>query len=85
MEVDERPTEEYADIGGLDKQIQELVEAVVLPITHKVGKLRQWACLLTPHVGAFRGTGCEATEGSAHVWPSRHWKDPHGSRLCRAD
>ena len=34
--MDERPTEEYADIGGLDKQIQELVEAVVLPITHKV-------------------------------------------------
>jgi 26S proteasome regulatory subunit T5 len=36
MEVDERPTEAYDDIGGLDKQIQELVEAVVLPITHKV-------------------------------------------------
>ena len=35
MEVDERPTEEYSDIGGLDKQIQELVEAVVLPMTHK--------------------------------------------------
>jgi len=35
MEVDERPTEAYDDIGGLDKQIQELVEAVVLPITHK--------------------------------------------------
>mmetsp|Transcript_9952 Transcript_9952/g.15009 ORF Transcript_9952/g.15009 Transcript_9952/m.15009 type:complete len:430 (-) Transcript_9952:36-1325(-) len=35
MEVDEKPTEEYSDIGGLDKQIQELVEAVVLPITHK--------------------------------------------------
>eukprot|EP00163_Fabomonas_tropica_P008040 TRINITY_DN1765_c0_g1_i1.p1 TRINITY_DN1765_c0_g1~~TRINITY_DN1765_c0_g1_i1.p1 ORF type:complete len:433 (+),score=121.83 TRINITY_DN1765_c0_g1_i1:212-1510(+) len=34
MEVDERPTEEYSDIGGLDKQIQELVEAVVLPMTH---------------------------------------------------
>jgi ATP-dependent 26S proteasome regulatory subunit len=25
MEVDEKPTEEYSDIGGLDKQIQELV------------------------------------------------------------
>jgi len=35
MEVDEKPTEEYNDIGGLDKQIQELVEAVVLPMTHK--------------------------------------------------
>lgn len=35
MEVDERPTEQYGDIGGLDKQIEELIEAVVLPITHK--------------------------------------------------
>merc|ERR1719398_559060 len=35
MEVDTRPTEQYSDIGGPDKQIQELVEAVVLPILHK--------------------------------------------------
>jgi len=35
MEVDERPMEEYSDIGGCDKQIQELIEAVVLPMTHK--------------------------------------------------
>jgi 26S proteasome regulatory subunit T5 len=35
MEVDEKPKEDYSDIGGLDKQIQELMEAVVLPITHK--------------------------------------------------
>ncbi|KAK2704291.1 26S proteasome regulatory subunit 6A-B [Artemia franciscana] len=35
MEVDERPTEQYGDIGGLDKQIQELIEACVLPLTHK--------------------------------------------------
>jgi len=34
MEVDERPTEDYADVGGLDKQIEELVEAIVLPMTH---------------------------------------------------
>ena len=33
--MDERPTEQYSDIGGLDKQIQELIEAVVLPMTHK--------------------------------------------------
>jgi len=35
MELDERPQEEYTDIGGLDKQIEELREAIVLPITHK--------------------------------------------------
>merc|ERR1739838_770296 len=35
MEVDEKPTKQYSDGGGLDKQIQELIEAVVLPMTHK--------------------------------------------------
>ena len=32
MEVDEKPTENYNDVGGLDKQIEELVEAVVWPM-----------------------------------------------------
>eukprot|EP00828_Plagiopyla_frontata_P008693 TRINITY_DN1438_c0_g1_i1.p1 TRINITY_DN1438_c0_g1~~TRINITY_DN1438_c0_g1_i1.p1 ORF type:complete len:465 (+),score=95.88 TRINITY_DN1438_c0_g1_i1:127-1521(+) len=35
MELDEKPTDEYTDIGGLDKQIEELREAIVLPITHQ--------------------------------------------------
>lgn len=35
MEVDEKPTEDYSEVGGLDKQIQELIEAIVLPMTHK--------------------------------------------------
>jgi len=35
MEVDEKPTEEFTDVGGLETQIQELVEAIVLPMTHK--------------------------------------------------
>jgi 26S proteasome regulatory subunit T5 len=35
FEVDEKPTEDYSDIGGLDTQIQELIEAVVRPMTHK--------------------------------------------------
>ncbi|BFZ53850.1 26S proteasome regulatory subunit 6A [Savitreella phatthalungensis] len=32
MEVDEAPTETYNDIGGLGTQIEELVEAIVLPM-----------------------------------------------------
>ncbi|KAI4287754.1 MAG: hypothetical protein L6R35_002992 [Caloplaca aegaea] len=32
MEVDEKPSEKYTDVGGLDKQIEELVEAVVWPM-----------------------------------------------------
>ena len=35
MEVEEKPTEDYSMVGGLDKQIEELIEAIVLPITHK--------------------------------------------------
>ena len=32
MEVDEKPTEQYTDVGGLTKQINELVEAIVWPM-----------------------------------------------------
>ncbi|KAJ7739665.1 hypothetical protein DFH07DRAFT_752159 [Mycena maculata] len=32
MEVDELPTETYTDIGRLEKQIEELVEAIILPM-----------------------------------------------------
>lgn len=32
MEVDEKPQEKYSDVGGLDKQIEELVEAIVWPM-----------------------------------------------------
>ena len=35
MELEEKPEAEYTDIGGLDKQIEELREAIVLPILHK--------------------------------------------------
>eukprot|EP00210_Caulerpa_lentillifera_P005128 g4900.t1 len=34
MEVDEKPKEDYSDVGGLSKQIQELREAIELPLTH---------------------------------------------------
>jgi len=34
MKVEKAPLESYADVGGLDKQIQEIKEAVELPLTH---------------------------------------------------
>lgn len=34
MEVDEKPNDDYVDIGGLDQQIEELKEAIVYPLTH---------------------------------------------------
>jgi 26S proteasome regulatory subunit T2 len=34
MKVDKAPLESYADIGGLEMQIQEIKEAVELPLTH---------------------------------------------------
>lgn len=34
MELDEKPTETYEDIGGLEQQMEELNEAIVLPFTH---------------------------------------------------
>merc|ERR1719194_361682 len=34
MKVDKAPLESYADVGGLEEQIQEMKEAVELPLTH---------------------------------------------------
>lgn len=34
MKVEKAPVESYADIGGLETQIQEIKEAVELPLTH---------------------------------------------------
>ncbi|KRZ32951.1 26S protease regulatory subunit 6A, partial [Trichinella pseudospiralis] len=35
MELINQPNQQFCDIGGLDDQIQEMIEAVVYPITHK--------------------------------------------------
>lgn len=33
-QVEKAPLESYADVGGLEPQIQEIKEAVELPLTH---------------------------------------------------
>lgn len=34
LQVDKAPLESYADVGGLEQQVQEIKEAVELPLTH---------------------------------------------------
>lgn len=34
MEVDEKPVEDYSDVGGCEKQIKEMMEAIVWPMQH---------------------------------------------------
>lgn len=84
MEVDEKPTEKYTDVGGLDKQIEELVEAVVWPMKEaerfkKIGikapkgmdlHFGQYCLLLTPN-------------RCSDVRTSRHRQDPPRSCMCR--
>jgi hypothetical protein len=59
MELDEKPTEDYSDIGGLDKQIQELIEAVVRPMTHA-------------HL--FKNIGIRAPKGVLLYGPPGKWR-----------
>lgn len=51
MEVDEKPTEKYSDVGGLDKQIDEIIEAIVWPMKEaerfkKIGIKAPKGCLM---------------------------------------
>ena len=36
MELDTKLSEKYTDLGGVDKQIKELEEAIVLPIEKNI-------------------------------------------------
>lgn len=56
MEVDEKPTEKYTDVGGLDKQIEELVEAIVWPMKE---------------AERFKKIGIKAPKGSYDSTPER--------------
>jgi 26S proteasome regulatory subunit T5 len=78
MEVDEKPTEKYTDVGGLDKQIEELVEAVVWPMKEaerfkKIGiKAPKGLSMSTPYSDALPLT-CPSR--CPHVRPTRYWQD----------
>jgi hypothetical protein len=85
MEVDEKPTEKYTDVGGLDKQIEELVEAVVWPMKEaerfkKIGikapKGKAQLCLHAPI-----GNQLLTCSRCLDVRPSRDRQDSTGSSM----
>jgi ATP-dependent 26S proteasome regulatory subunit len=87
MEVDEKPTEKYTDVGGLDKQIEELVEAVVWPMKEaerfkKIGIKAPKG----PHAHLITSKGSMLTYyRSTHVRPARYRQDTPRPCLRSAD
>jgi 26S proteasome regulatory subunit T5 len=84
MEVDERPTEKYTDIGGLEKQIEELVEAIVLPMEQAdkfktLGIKPPKGCLMYGPPGVLK---CPLGERLLCLQANRNRKDTAGSCLC---
>ena len=53
MQVEKAPLESYADVGGLEQQVQEIKEAVELPLTHP--ELYEDIGIKPPKVGACCG------------------------------
>ena len=86
MEVDEKPTEKYTDVGGLDKQIEELVEAVVWPMKEaerfkKIGiKAPKGLFDVQPY---YDGRSCLIRR--SYVWSSGYRQDTSRPCLCCSD
>ena len=59
MELDSKQTEKYSDMGGVDKKIQELEEAIVFPLEKK-------------HL--FEAKGIKPPKGALMFDPPETWK-----------
>ena len=70
MKLEKAPQETYADIGGLDQQIQEIKESVELPLTH-------------PEY--YEEMGIKPPQGSHSLRSSRHRKDVVGQSRGQSD
>lgn len=88
MEVDEKPKDSYQDIGGLDKQIEELVEAIVLPMK-QADKFKSMGIKPPKGVLMYGPPGACLTSVTfvsvcAHLKPNmhRHRQDPSSTRVC---
>ena len=84
MEVDEKPTEKYTDVGGLDKQIEELVEAVVWPMkeAERFKKIGIKAPKGMIYVYLLRALTDSFHFRCSHVRSPWYRKDPPRASLC---
>ena len=57
MKVEKAPLESYSDVGGLEQQVQEIKEAVELPLTHP--ELYEEIGVSPPKVREFFGYCCQ--------------------------
>jgi len=92
MEVDEKPTEKYSDVGGLDKQIEELVEAIVWPMKEaerfkKIGiKAPKGRLASAPLVCVeLPSVLTNSSTRRSDVWPSRNGQDAPRKSMRRSD
>jgi 26S proteasome regulatory subunit T5 len=96
FEMEEKPTESYSDIAGCDEQIQELIEAVVLPMTHKdmfqtIGIKPPKGVLLHGPPGMYKcGENSMmvynqslVSNNTTIIHAPRNWKDFTGTSLCQ--
>ncbi|CAK9866298.1 unnamed protein product [Sphagnum jensenii] len=75
MKVEKAPLESYADIGGLDAQIQEIKEAVELPLTHP--ELYEDIGIKPP-----KGVILYGEAGTGKTLLAKQWQIPHQQHFC---
>lgn len=76
MEVDERPTEQYSDIGGLDKQIQEVLKFLTMTVLLTECKLTYFWAHCFALCSWWRQLFCPwTTKRSLRIWGSNHQRE----------
>ncbi len=82
MKVEKAPLESYADIGGLDKQINEIKESVELPLTHP--ELYEEIGIRPPK--GIVPSCCFLNSQRCHfIWSTRNRKDSFSKGSCKRD
>lgn len=85
MKLDKAPTESYADVGGLEQQIQEIkvrsssISTIFEMLINSIGIRRT-----SPHAPrTLRGNGYQTSKGCHSIWCPRNGQDPPRKGRCK--